>query len=39
VLLDISGSMGEPFDEGLNRMGAVKTFFDAFADRTMAYNF
>jgi hypothetical protein len=40
VILDISGSMEEQFyeSEGLQRMGAVKAFFNAFADRTMAYN-
>lgn len=31
--------MGENFIEGLERIGAVKAFFGAFADRTMAYNF
>ena len=31
--------MGEIFTEGLERIGAVKAFFSAFADRTMAYNF
>ena len=40
VLLDISGSMEAQFFEcqDLERMGAVKAFFNAFADRTMAYN-
>ena len=39
VVLDVSGSMGEIFAKGLERIGAVKAFFSAFADRTMAYNF
>lgn len=39
VVLDVSGSMEEIFSEGLERIGAVKAFFSAFADRTMAYNF
>lgn len=40
VLLDISGSMDESFykSQDLTRMGVVKAFFGAFADRTMAYN-
>ncbi|CAD8059537.1 unnamed protein product [Paramecium sonneborni] len=40
VLIDISGSMEEDFykNEDLTRLGAVKAFFNAFADRTMAYN-
>ena len=41
VLLDISGSMGGKFfsEPDLKRIGAVKSFFEAFAYRTMAYNF
>ena len=39
VVLDVSGSMGEDFGGGLLRIGAVKAFFHAFADRTMAYDF
>ena len=41
VLLDISGSMGGRFfnEPDLIRIGAVKSFFEAFAYRTMAYNF
>ncbi|CAD8137345.1 unnamed protein product [Paramecium octaurelia] len=40
VLIDISGSMDEEFynSEDLTRLGVVKAFFNAFADRTMAYN-
>lgn len=40
VLIDISGSMEEEFynSEDLTRLGVVKAFFNAFADRTMAYN-
>ena len=39
VVLDISGSMGFDFADGLERIGAVQAFFSAFADRTMAYDF
>lgn len=41
VLMDISGSMGGKFfnEKDLNRIGAVKSFFEAFAYRTIAYNF
>jgi hypothetical protein len=39
VLFDISGSMQLDFTEGLERLGACKAFFNAFADRTIAYNF
>ena len=39
VVLDVSGSMEEIFTDELQRIGAVKAFFSAFADRTMAYNF
>lgn len=41
VLLDISGSMGGKFfnEPDLKRIGAVKSFFEALAYRTMAYNF
>lgn len=40
VLLDISGSMGGKFfnEPDLKRIGAVKSFFEALAYRTMAYN-
>lgn len=40
VILDISGSMDEDFYESddLTRLGVVKAFFNAYADRTMAYN-
>lgn len=31
--------MAEEFEKNLTRLGAVKAFFGAFADRTMAYNF
>ena len=41
VLFDISGSMGSRFfnEPDLKRIGAVKSFFEAFAYRTIAYNF
>lgn len=41
VLFDISGSMGGGFfnEPDLKRIGAVKSFFEAFAYRTIAYNF
>ena len=41
VLLDISGSMTSPYFQvaEMDRMSAVKAFFNAFADRTMAYDF
>lgn len=39
VVFDISGSMEETFSPNLQRIGAVKAFFQAFADRTIAYNF
>lgn len=39
VVMDTSGSMAEEFSVNLTRMGAVKAFFNAFADRTMAYKF
>ncbi len=39
IVIDVSGSMGTNFCDGLTRIGAVKAFFSAFADRTMAYNF
>ena len=41
MMLDKSSSMNEKFfDEAdLLRIGAVKFFFEAFAHRTMAYNF
>lgn len=41
VLMDISGSMGSKFfnENDLTRMGAVKSFFEALAYRTIAYNF
>ena len=41
VLMDISGSMGGKFfnETDLNRIGAVKSFFEALAYRTIAYNF
>ena len=40
VLFDISGSMGGGFfnEPDLRRIGAVKSFFEAFAYRTIAYN-
>ena len=31
--------MSVEFSADLERIGAVKAFFHAFADRTMAYNF
>lgn len=31
--------MGGEYVEGISRIGAVKAFFNAFADRTMAYDF
>jgi Mg-chelatase subunit ChlD len=39
-LFDISGSMGSKFfnEPDLVRIGAVKSFFEAFAYRTIAYN-
>lgn len=41
ILFDISGSMGSRFfnEPDLIRIGAVKSFFEAFAYRTMAYSF
>lgn len=41
VLFDISGSMSSKFfnEPDLIRIGAVKSFFEAFAYRTIAYNF
>lgn len=41
VLFDISGSMGSKFfnEQDLKRIGAVKSFFEALAYRTIAYNF
>ena len=41
ILFDISGSMGSRFfnEPDLKRIGAVKSFFEAFAFRTIAYNF
>lgn len=41
MLFDISGSMGGGFfnEPDLKRIGAVKSFFEAFAYRTIAYNF
>ena len=41
VLLDISGSMKSPYFNvaEMDRMSAVKAFFGAFADRTMASDF
>jgi len=40
VLIDISGSMGSRLDaEGLLRIGAVKGFFEAFSDKTIAYGY
>lgn len=41
LLFDISGSMDTQFfgEKELKRIGAVKAFFSAFADRTMAYDF
>lgn len=40
VVFDISGSMGSKFfnEPDLRRIGAVKSFFEAFAYRTVAYN-
>ena len=40
VLFDVSGSMGGGFfnEPDLKRIGAVKSFFEAFAYRTIAYN-
>ena len=40
VLLDVSGSMSGQYlnEEGINRIGAVKAFFTAFAERTQAYD-
>jgi ubiquitin-conjugating enzyme E2 D/E len=40
VLFDVSGSMGGQFfnEPDLKRIGAVKSFFEAFAYRTIAYN-
>lgn len=40
VLFDVSGSMGSQFfnEPDLKRIGAVKSFFEAFAFRTIAYN-
>ena len=40
VLFDVSGSMGSLFfnEPDLRRIGAVKSFFEAFAYRTIAYN-
>lgn len=40
VLLDVSGSMSSQFfqEPDLKRIGAVKSFFEAFAYRTIAYN-
>ncbi len=40
VLFDVSGSMGSQFfnEPDLRRIGAVKSFFEAFAFRTIAYN-
>lgn len=39
--MDISGSMGSKFfnETDLSRIGAVKSFFQALAYRTIAYNF
>jgi Mg-chelatase subunit ChlD len=41
VLFDTSGSTASSLygEVGLNRLGGVKSFFSAFADRTMAYSF
>jgi ubiquitin-conjugating enzyme E2 D/E len=41
VLLDVSGSMDQQYFDtvGMKRIDAVKAFFNAFADRTMAYDF
>ena len=40
ILFDVSGSMGTGFfnEPDLKRIGAVKSFFEAFAYRTIAYN-
>lgn len=40
ILFDVSGSMGTGFfnEPDLRRIGAVKSFFEAFAYRTIAYN-
>lgn len=39
VLIDVSGSMDDLFYDckDMTRLGAVKAFFGAFADRSMAY--
>eukprot|EP00771_Trimastix_marina_P001363 gnl/Trimastix_PCT/2431.p1 GENE.gnl/Trimastix_PCT/2431~~gnl/Trimastix_PCT/2431.p1 ORF type:complete len:1038 (+),score=346.24 gnl/Trimastix_PCT/2431:1394-4507(+) len=37
VLLDISGSMGSSWESGMRRIDAVKAVFQAFANRSMAY--
>ena len=41
VLYDISGSMQTSFfdDQELSRIGAVNSWFSAFADKTMGFEF
>ena len=40
VVIDVSGSMSASFDaEGIQRIGAVKVFFEAYSDKVIAYKY